>query len=328
MIVFISREEYNIKGEGGIVMIETEKKSLKGVQYGIGAYVLWGFLPVYWKLLQEFPAGVILANRVIWSCFFVGGLLWHKNELKTAIALFSDKKSVLWVLFSALIISLNWFTYIWAVNSGFVIQASMGYYINPLMVVLMGTLIFKEKMDKAEKVALFLTFIGVLVMALEYGRIPWVALILATTFSTYGLCKRVVQVGSYVALAIETLMMMPVAFIYLIYMHHSGGIVLGEISLLSWGLLMGAGVVTAIPLLWFAMAAKSIPFSVLGFIQYLSPTITLLLGIFLFKEPFGGYHMISFSFIWAGLLLFTYVRTQKIRERRKTMKNSDIKGVS
>ncbi len=308
------------------MMIKTEKKPLQGVHYGIGAYVLWGFLPVYWKLLQEFPAGVILANRIIWSCFFVGGLLWYKNELKTALALFSDRKSIFLVTFSSLIISLNWFTYIWAVNSGFVIQASMGYYINPLMVVLMGTLIFKEKMDKPEKIALFLAFIGVMVITLEYGRIPWVSLILATTFSIYGLCKRVVQVGSFVALAIETLMIMPFALIYLSYMQQSGELVLGDISVTSWGLLMGAGVVTATPLLWFAIAAKSIPFSVLGFIQYLSPTISLLLGVFLFKEPFGVYHMISFSFIWAGLLLFTYVRTQKARKARRVLKNKERKG--
>ncbi|RQD70500.1 MAG: EamA family transporter RarD [Tindallia sp. MSAO_Bac2] len=303
----------------------TEKTNLRGVRYGIGAYMLWGFLPVYWKLLQEFPAGIILANRVIWSCLFVAVLLWYKREMRVAFALFADKKNILLVTFSSLIISLNWFTYIWAVNSGFVIQASMGYYINPLMVVLMGTLIFKEKMDKPEKIALFLAFIGVAVITLEYGRIPWVSLILATTFSIYGLCKRVVKVGSMVALAIETLMITPIALIYLAYMRQGGHFILGDINISSWLLLMGAGVVTATPLLWFAIAAQSIPFSVLGFIQYLSPTISLLLGVFLFREPFTGYHMISFSFIWAGLLLFSYVRTKKIRQSRKMLRNIEKK---
>ncbi|SFI08493.1 chloramphenicol-sensitive protein RarD [Tindallia magadiensis] len=299
--------------------------SLQGIYFGLGAYFLWGFLPIYWKLLQDFSAGIILANRVVWSCFFVGGLLWYKDQLKATVRLFADKKKIMLVSASSLIISLNWFTYIWAVNAGFVIQASIGYYINPLMVVLMGTLIFKEKMERIEKIALFFAFAGVVIITFEYGSIPWVSLILATTFSIYGLCKRVVQVDSIAALGIETLMITPVAVIYLIYATRSNMFDPGQVSLISWLLLMGAGFVTATPLLWFAIAAKTIPFSVLGFIQYLSPTISLLLGVFLFKEPFTGYHLISFSFIWTGILLFTYTRTKRIRQQRKILKNNHSK---
>ena len=306
-------------------MIRVQNKpyeKIKGIHYGIGAYLLWGFLPVYWRLLQAFPAGVILANRMIWSCFFVAGLLGYRKEIGNMLLIFHDRKKLLLVVFSSMIISLNWFTYIWAVNSGYVLQASMGYYINPLMVVLMGTLIFKEKMDRPEKIALLLAFLGVLVITLEYGRIPWVSITLATTFSIYGLCKRVVKVDSIVALAIETLIIAPVALAYLIYLQSVGELDAGSISPGSWLLLMGAGVVTATPLLWFAIAAKQVPFSILGFIQYLSPTITLLLGVFLFREPFTGFHMISFGLIWAGLLLFTIVQTRKFYEARKVLKKT------
>ncbi|SDY48015.1 EamA family transporter RarD [Tindallia californiensis] len=306
-------------------MKKGELTSLQGIYFGLGAYFLWGFLPIYWKLLQDFSAGIILANRVIWSCFFVGGLLWYKDQLKTTARLFADKKKIMLVSASSLIISLNWFTYIWAVNAGFVIQASIGYYINPLMVVLMGTLIFKEKMERVEKIALFFAFSGVVIITFEYGSIPWVSLILATTFSVYGLCKRVVQVDSIAALGIETLMITPIAVIYLIYATRSNTFDPSQVSLSSWLLLMGAGFVTATPLLWFAIAAKTIPFSVLGFIQYLSPTISLLLGVFLFKEPFTGYHLISFSLIWTGILMFTYTRTKRIRQQRKILKNNHLK---
>lgn len=298
--------------------IELNKKNLRGLFYGVGAYLAWGFLPLYWKALQAVPPGHILAHRVLWSFIFALGLLLATGrwgELKGAV---THKKNFLGLVLGSLLISGNWYTYIWTVNSGRVVEASLGYYINPLLTVLLGVVVLRERLDWGQGIALGLAAMGVALMAIEYGRLPWAALILASTFALYGLCKRMVQLDSTLSLALETLFVLPLALIFLFRQKFFGGVPVGDNSWWLIALLLGTGVVTALPLLWFAEGAKRISFTTLGFIQYLSPTINLLLGVFIFKEPFTKVHLLSFGFIWSAIILYSFTRTKVLAARTKT----------
>lgn len=299
---------------------ENEKNNLQaktGVYFALGAFTLWGFLPLFWKMLSDFSAGEILANRMIWSAVFVVFLLYRRKQLHDVKRIFQQPKKLGLVIMSALVISANWFIYIWAVNSNHVLETSMGYYINPLIVILMGTLLLKEKLNRLEIVAIICAGVGVLIMTLQYGQVPWVSLALAVSFSLYGLCKKIVQIDSLVALGVETLLLSPFALLYLIVIRSSFLNTVIQVSPLTVLLLTMTGVFTALPLLWFAQAAKRVTLAVLGFSQYLSPTITLLLGIFLFRESFTVTHLLSFGSIWTGLLVFSYAQSRKLRALHK-----------
>jgi len=291
-----------------------EKSSLKGILCAFAAYIAWGLLPIYWKALQHVPAGMILAHRIIWSFVFVAILLSLKKQWSKVIMVLREPLKVLGVVLSGLLITLNWYTYIWAVNSNRVVETSLGYYFNPLLVVLIGIIVLGEKIDRWQILSLGLAFMGVFIQTWEYGQIPWVALVLATTFALYGLAKRLVQVDSMLGLALETAIVTPFALLYLwlapVNAPESGG-ALGIVTLL---LLVGAGIVTATPLLWFGYAAKHVSFANIGFIQYLSPTISLLLGVFVYHEEFTSIHALSFGFIWAALAIYSLTRIHAYRK--------------
>lgn len=282
---------------------------IMGAGYGFLAFTAWGLLPLYWKLLDQIPAGEILAHRIFWSFVFVGGILAISGSWKSLKELLVNKKNMLVIFMCAVIISLNWFTYIWAVNSKLVIEASMGYYINPLVAVLLGITILKEKTDFWQWVAIALAAIGVAILITQYGKIPWVALTLAITFAFYSLFKKIIDVDSISGLAVETLFLAPIALFYIIFIQSQGTGSLGSISPLVMILLFSSGVATATPLLWFAKGASKIQLSTIGFLQYLAPTISLILGIFVFKEQFTKVHFISFSFIWAAIIIYTLSKT-------------------
>jgi len=302
-------------------MNKDDLQSKAGVYYALAAFTLWGFLPLFWKLLSAFSAGEILANRMIWSAVFVFLLLKKRKQLNDVKQIFKQPKKLGLVILSAIIISANWFIYIWAVNSNHVLETSMGYYINPLIVILMGTLLLKEKLNRLEIIAILFAAAGVMIMTLQYGRIPWVSLALAISFSLYGLCKKMVKIDSLVALGVETLLLSPFALLYLIVSRTSFLSTVSAVSPATVLLLTMTGIFTALPLLWFAQAAKRVTLSVLGFSQYLSPTITLMLGIFLFREPFTITHLLSFGSIWMGLLVFSYVQTMKLKALNKLKRN-------
>lgn len=303
--------------------MEREKvigNDVSGVWYGVLAYTAWGILPLYWKLLAVVPAMEILAHRIIWSFIFVGTILLATGGWATLQTVVANKKNLCYLFLCGFLISLNWFTYIWAVNSGHVIEASMGYYINPLVVVLLGVVILKESLTRWQSVAILLAGTGVVIMTLQYGRVPWIALILAGTFATYGLSKKLIQVDSISGLALETMIVMPVALFYIVTRQTQGLGALGRVPLQTSLILCGSGIVTATPLLWFAKGAQRIKLTMIGFLQYIAPTISLLLGIFVFKEYFSLIHFISFSFIWAGLLIFlvsNLATAKKTRAERK-----------
>ncbi|UOQ45228.1 EamA family transporter RarD [Halobacillus salinarum] len=297
-----------------------ENEQRLGVLYTSGAYILWGFLPIYWKLIEQIPAFEILAHRIVWSFVFMMGIIVVLNKWGSFIqeckSIALNKKSLFGIVLASLTISTNWVTYIWAVNADHVVEASLGYYINPLVSILLGMIVLKETFSKMQWLAFLLAGIGVLYMTVHFGSFPWIALLLAFSFGSYGLVKKLVPLNAMFSLTAETLVVSPLA---LIYLFAKQGDHLSEVHWLSATplLVFGAGVVTAIPLLLFSAGAKRIPLSMVGFLQYFAPTIMLVLGVFIYHEPFTSVHGISFSFIWAGLAVYTLTRMKRLKKQEK-----------
>ncbi len=290
-----------------------------GIWYGIVAYSLWGILPLYWKLLITVPPLQILAHRIIWSFIFMIMILVGTRGGKALTAVLADKKRLFFMFLCGFIISVNWFTYIYAVNTNHVIEASMGYFINPLVVVLLGVTVLKEKLSRWQLVALILAAVGVLIITTQYGRVPWIAIFLATTFAAYGLIKKMAKVDSITGLTLETFIVMPIALLYLLSLEAQGSGAMGTASPAIRLILAGAGIITAIPLIFFARGVEKTTFSMMGFLQYIAPTLTLLLGIFVFREYFSTVHLISFCFIWAALIIFTLANVGLLKEPQQIL---------
>ncbi len=288
-----------------------------GVIYGIMAFTAWGLLPIYWKLLNRIPALEILAHRIVWSFVFVTALLIIKGDFKILKEILASRRKTILILAGAVLITINWYTYIWAVNAGFVLQTSMGYYINPLVVSLLSMFVLKEKFNKGKILALILATVGVLILTIHYGVVPWVALILAISFALYGLVKKVLNLDTITVLALETLMITPIALLYIgrLELTGTGSLTVIPISVLA--ILIFSGVVTATPLLWFAKGTQLVEFSTIGFLQYIAPTISFFLGVFLFNEEFSTVHLISFCFIWVALIIYTVAITKGDNKEKK-----------
>lgn len=281
-----------------------QKNHLQGVFYCLLSYTVWGLFPLYWRLLKNVSPMEILAHRVLWSFVFMYLLcvFWKKKSLRQV---FKDKKQMLKLVLCGSIISVNWGLYIWAVSNNHVVDASLGYYINPLLNVLLGVLFFKERLNKIQIIAVVLVFSGVVYFGYEHGSLPWISLILGLSFAIYASIKKTLSIGSLQGLTIETLSVTPIALLYLssLFFRHENAIF--AISPLITVLLIMAGIVTALPLFWFGIAANKIPLSTIGFLQYISPTLQLLIGIMVFGEAFTTAHAICFYCIWAGLLLYS-----------------------
>jgi len=282
----------------------------QGVISAICAYLLWGFLPIYWKLLRQASALEILSHRFIWSLFFLlifltlaRRLALFQEEIRDIV---NDPRRMLGVLAATVLITLNWLVYIWAVNDNRIIETSLGYYINPLVNVLFGVVLLKEKLSARQYLAVALALLGVLNLVFQFGKVPWVALSLATSFSLYGLCKKLLAIAPITGITLETLLISPLALTYLLFLHSQETGILGPANSFITILLVGSGIVTALPMVLFANAANRLPLSLLGFIQYLSPTIALLTGVFLYQEPFTQAHGISFGLIWLALAVFSW----------------------
>lgn len=281
----------------------------RGILCALGAYLLWGLLPIYWKLLKQAAAMEILSHRVIWSLFFLLLLLIVTQKFslfkQEAREMLTQGKKKWGVLAAAFLISLNWLIYIWAVNHDRIVETSLGYYINPLVNVLIGVALLKEKLSRRQYLAVGLAFLGVMNLVVHFGKLPWIALTLAVSFALYGLCKKLLRLGATTGIVLETLLITPLALFYLFFIAVPENLLFSLSRPLETSLLIGAGIVTALPLVLFASAANSLPLSMLGFIQYLSPTIALLSGIFLFHEPFTSVHFASFALIWLALIVYS-----------------------
>ena len=275
-----------------------------GGLYALLTYGSWGLLPIYWKLLYTASALEILAHRMLWSTVFVFGLLAVQKRLNEILELFKSSKNIWLLLLTAFLLGCNWFVYIYAVNTDQIIEASLGYYINPLLNVLMGFIFLRERLNFLQCMALGLAALGVLNFLWDFGSLPWIALSLSFTFALYGLVRKVIPVKPLVGLLIETVLLAPLAIIMISILMIDGSGSFGK----QWEtdlLLIGAGVVTSLPLLWFVNAAKRLRYTTMGFFQYLSPSLNLVLGIFLYNEPFTQAHIITFSLIWSGLAIFS-----------------------
>jgi chloramphenicol-sensitive protein RarD len=281
------------------------KQEQTGILLTAGAYLLWGFLPIYWKAVNHVSAGEILAHRIVWSFVFMLLLIALLGKWSTVIkeckAILTNKKQLIAVIFASIMITLNWLTFIWAVNSDHVLQASLGYYINPLISILLGILVLKETLTKRQLVSFILAGAGVLYLTVSYGVFPWVSLLLAMSFGLYGLFKKRLDVGAFASLTIETMFITPIAILYLLIIPENI-FQANTFFTSSTMLLIGAGIVTAVPLLLFAGGARRIPLAMIGFLQYIAPTIMLILGVFVYNETFTTAHLIAFSLIWIALI--------------------------
>ncbi|MFS0647251.1 EamA family transporter RarD [Siminovitchia sp. 179-K 8D1 HS] len=285
------------------------KKEHGGIFYGTAAYFMWGILPVYWKLMDHIPAGEVLAHRIFWSFWFMlllmlfsGKVSFLMKNIKNAI---QNWRTLLAFFGVSFLITINWFIFIWAVNMEKVVETSLGYYINPLVSIILGVVVLKERLAKIHVISFFLAVVGVVILTLAYGQFPWISFALAFSFGLYGLMKKMIVIDSESGLAIETLLVMPVAFIYLAVLAFKGD---GSFLAGSPGtnlLLAGSGAVTALPLLFFAKGVQRVPLYLMGFLQYIAPSIMLVLGVLLYKEPFGTVRLIAFAFIWGALALFS-----------------------
>ena len=275
----------------------------KGILYSITVYVLWGFFPIYWKLLHHVPALQLLGHRIVWSLLLLLGVIFitkRWNEFRATL----NARMFRIYLIAALLIGVNWLTYVWAVNAGFIVETSLGYFINPLLSVLMGVLLLREQLRPMQLIPVALAAIGVAYLTFAYGQLPWIALLLAFTFGFYGLVKKIAPLGPVYGLTLETGILFLPALAYLGVVQADNTAAFLHAGVTSDLLMIGAGLVTTIPLLMFASAAKQIPLTMIGVLQYIAPTIQFLIGVFIYKETFDQSRLIGFSIVWLALIIF------------------------
>ena len=290
----------------------------KGFLFGLGAYALWGVFPLYWTLMAPADAFEQLGHRVAWSAVFMVGLVVVLRRRERVRQVLASRRNVRLLVIAAVTISINWGLFIWAVNNGHVVETSLGYFINPLVTVLAGVLVLHERLRRLQWVAVGLAAVAVAGLTVSYGRPPWVALSLAFSFATYGLVRKQASVGAVEGLAVETVLVAPVALVFLGWLQVTGGstaLVDLPVHLL---LLASTGFVTALPLLFFGAAATRVPLTTLGLLQYVAPTLHLALGVWVFREPMPLDRLLGFGVIWTGLALFTVDAVRHQHRLRQT----------
>ena len=286
-----------------------------GILYALGTYILWGLFPVYWKQLQHISATQLIGHRIVWAFMMLMLVIistrqWGRFRAKLNASTLKAHGV------ASLLLSVNWLTYVWSVNNGYIVESSLGYFINPLFSVLLGMIFFKEKLRPLQWIPLGLATLGVLYLTFAYGRLPWIALTLAFSFGFYGVLKKKSTLGSLYGLTLETGIMFLPALAYLVYEVNRGQGVFLQLDSTTNLLLIGAGAVTAIPLLLFAKAAQRIPLTTIGLLQYIAPTGQFLIGVLLYKEEFTSSQAIGFGIIWLALIFFWGEGWRDKRKRR------------
>jgi chloramphenicol-sensitive protein RarD len=275
-----------------------------GVAAAVAAYLCWGVLPAYWKLLQEVPAYEVLGHRMAWSLVLTLSVILVLGKWARFLRAARERRNLQLFTATSLLLAVNWLLYIWAVQTGYIVEASLGYFINPLINVLFGMLFFGERMRAPQWAAIVLAALGVLYLTVYYGRFPWIALVLGVTFAIYGLLHKKTPLAPLDGLCLETAVLFVPTLVLLLGLEMAGAGSFGHIGLGGSLLLAGAGIITTVPLLLFGYAAQQIPLSTLGFLQYLAPSINLIIGVFVYHEDFGPARIIGFCLIWSGLALF------------------------
>ncbi|MGH0551992.1 EamA family transporter RarD [Bacillus pretiosus] len=291
-----------------------------GIVFAVLSYIMWGITPIYWKLIQHVSSGEILAQRVFWSFIFMLVLLFFMKKWSTYVEFMKEivkNPKLVWsLIIASVLISSNWGIFMWAVLNGKILEASLGQYINPLTSMLIGVIALKEKLSGSQILAFILAGIGVLTLTFHYGVIPWISLSLALTFGFYGLAKKIIKTDSVIGLTLETMVISPIALVYLTYLMFQSQIQFFN-SVSTSLLLIGSGIVTALPLLLFTKSAKKVSLSMLGILQYISPTLSLIAGVFLYNETLTKAHFIAFTFIWLALVIYTFSSITKSSKESK-----------
>ncbi len=276
----------------------------KGILYSLGAYVIWGFFPILFKSLIDVPALQILAHRFVWCFVVVVLLLLWRKEIRALKASVNRRALIIYAI-AGVLLAINWGTYVWAVNAGYVLESSFGYFINPLVNVVLGTIFLREKLRPLQWVPVGLATAGVLYLTITFGQLPWIALVLAFSFGLYGLVKKLAPLGPLHGMALETTTILIPAAVYLVFMEAAGTGSFGHGNPVNTLLLMFAGLATCIPLLLFSAGAQTTPLSIMGLLQYVSPTLQFLIGVLIYHEPFTRERLIGFIIIWIALLVFS-----------------------
>jgi chloramphenicol-sensitive protein RarD len=296
----------------------------RGFFFGVAAYGLWGLFPLYWPHLEPAGAIEILAHRVLWSLATMTLLVVLLGRLRHVRAILASRRTFLLLALAALVVSTNWALFIWGVNSGRVVETSLGYFINPLVTVLLGVFALGERLRRLQWVALGVALVAVVVLSVDYGRPPWLALSLALTFATYALCKKFANVGAVESLAVETMLMAPLAAAYVAWLVASGRSTFGSEGVPHALLVATSGIVTAVPLICFGAAAVRISMVTIGLLQYLTPTIQFSLGVLYFHEEMPAGRWVGFVLVWVALALFTY---EAVTARRRQLKLTALASV-
>ena len=276
----------------------------KGILNGLAAYALWGFFPIYWKFLHQVPALQVIGHRISWSFVLLIVIIFATRQWKDFRTAALTPKVIGIYSIAAVLLTVNWLVYVWGVNAGFIVETSLGYFINPLLSVLLGVIFLRERLRPTQWIPVGIAALGVIYLTVIYGRLPWIALSLAFSFGFYGFVKKLAPLGSLYGLTLETGIVFPIALIYLLIVELNGTGAFAHEGTSITLLLIGAGAVTTIPLLMFASAAREIPLTVVGLLQYIAPTIQFLIGIFIYREPFDQSHLIGFGIVWVALIIF------------------------
>ena len=286
-------------------MEQPDRTALVGGLYAGATFTFWGLVPLYFKAVGHVPADQILAQRAFWSAVLLAGLLTAMRRWPNIRALFGDRRQLTILAATTLLMTVNWFTFIWAIESERVLEISLGYYINPLVSVLLGVVFLRERHGRWQALAVVLAALGVANLAVQSAGFPWVSLALAVTFGFYGLLRKIAPVRPIEGLFVETMLMTPFALAYLFYLDSQGVGAFGRIDLSTDLLLVLSGVMTATPLIWFASAARRLRLATVGFFQYIAPSGHFLLAVFLFGEVFTRTHLVTFACIWTALAIYS-----------------------
>ena len=284
----------------------SDRQSLHGVLYGLAAYLWWGLSPLFFKTLGHVPPGEVLMHRIVWSLVLLTALLGRRGELGTVLHVVRHRRLLVTLTASALLVALNWFLFIWAIANDRVLEASLGYFINPLVNVALGLVLLREKLRRLQWLSLGLATAGVVILGLRLGSVPTVSLALAFSFSLYGLLRKVAPIGGMAGLAVESALLAPVALAMLAWWHGQQVLVFGHLDRGTDLLLAATGLITALPLVWFANAARRLRYATVGFLQYTAPTLQFLLAVLVFGEPFSHVRLLSFVLIWCALGLYSF----------------------
>lgn len=282
----------------------------------LGCYILWGLLPIFWKFLADVDSIYVLGCRIVWSAVFTALLLlFRKGRFSALRAALRDRKETLRLAAAGCVICINWGVYIWAVSNGHMIDSSLAYYMNPILAILLGTVVFREKLSRLQWLAVAVTFTGLVITVIRYGQIPWIALVIGGSFALYGAIKKTVYTDALTSTFAETLMLTPVFLAIMVWMDGRGTGAVGALQGWQWLLLPVAGIVTSVPLMLFSMGMRTTSMTLSGILMYVNPTLQLLISVWLYHEEFTTTHAILFAFVWSGLIL--YLLSGFLQKRKK-----------